>query len=362
MAIELKTRLVFIDTEVFRSKNYQFGEHTLQQLEEHLEHNRLHLLLPSITVNEIKHQIREKSNEAHSKLKNFQKDAMFLRNAPNLPCYHIFQKVSSDQIYHEAIERFEEFLRNSQVEIVSFEGVKLEDVFDKYFLSDAPFGSGKKKSEFPDAFALEAVMKTAERRQHELYIISNDGDLKKYVENKQHLHYLKTIEELLDLVVRTEEILIEPANIADQFITKNTENILNIITEEMRDSEFYALDNEGRDIEVTGVDIKSIKIENRKILNATRDEATYEIEFSARILAELTYEDFDSSPWDPEDREYVFVVRNSFSRMHDERYLCFVTIDFADGLPAKASVSEIAFESSGFDLNDIDGEVIESAY
>jgi hypothetical protein len=360
MTIELKTRLVFVDTEVFRSKNYQFGEHTLKQLEEHLEYNRLHLLLSSITVNEIKSQIRERSNDAHSKLKSFQKEAMFLRNAPDLPCYQIFQKVSVEHIYEQALGRFDSFLQNEQVEVVTFEGVKIEDVFERYFSSNAPFSSGKKKSEFPDAFAIEAVVKAAERRQHELYIISNDQDLKNFAAQYQNLHHLHTIEELLDLVVRTEEVLVEPAKIGDQFIAENIENIVSIISEKMRDSEFYADDNEGIDIEVTGVDIKYVKIESYKIMNATRDEATYEIEFSAQILAEFTFADYDSSPWDPEDREYVFVIQHSFAKIHDERYVCFLSIDFSDGLPANAAISEITFESSGFDLNDANGTIMKS--
>ncbi|RYY02152.1 MAG: hypothetical protein EOO53_14045 [Gammaproteobacteria bacterium] len=362
MTIELKTRLVFVDTEVFRSKNYQFGEHTLKQLEEHLEYNRLHLLLSSITVNEIKSQIRERSNDAHSKLKIFQRDAMFLRNAPDLPCYQIFQKVNVDQIYEQAVGRFNSFLDNEQVEIVTFEGVKIENIFEMYFLSNAPFGSGKKKSEFPDAFAIEAVVKAAERRQHELYIISNDQDLKNYAEQYKNLHHLHTIEELLDLVVRTEEVLVEPAKIGDQFIADNIEDMTSTITDKMRDSEFYADNSEGIDIEVTGIDIKSVKIESYKIINATRDEATYEIEFSAQILAEFTYSDYDGSPWDPEDREYVFVVQHSFARIHDERYVCFLSIDFTDGLPVNAAISEITFESSGFDLNDANGTIIKSQH
>jgi len=362
MNTELKTRLVFIDTEVFRSKNYQFGEHTLQKLEEHLKHDRLHLLLSSITVNEIKSQIRDLSNEAHIKLKKFQKEAMFLKNAPSLPCYQAFQKINYDQIYGEAITRFESFLNNENVEVVTFEGVKIAHVFDKYFSSSAPFGKGSKKSEFPDAFSIEAVVRAAERRQHELYVISKDGDLKKYTDKNERLHHLQTIEELLELVIRTEEILVEPAAIGDKFISENKADIAKLIIEEMQSSEFYPIDDEGAGYDVTRIDIKSVKIDGYKILSATRDNATYEIEFSAQILAELEYADYDSSPWDSEDKEYLYIVHRSFTRVHNEQYLCFVTIDFSDGLPINAEVSDIEFESSGFDLNDIDGDVIESKY
>ena len=362
MSAELKTRLVFIDTEVFRSKNFQFGEYTLGKLEEHLEYERLHLLLSIITVNEIKSQIRERSNDAYNKLKAFQKDAMFLRNAPDLPCYQAFQKVTSDQIYEKAIGRFESFLRNARVEVVSFDGVEIEEIFERYFSSEAPFGSGKKKSEFPDAFAIEAVAKAAEKRHHELYVISNDGDLKKYSEKKENLHHLETIEELLELVVHAEVLLAEPAKIGDQFIKEHADDIKLVITEEMQKSEFYSSGDEGLEFEVSDVKIKSVAIEGYKILSATRDEATYEVEFSAEISAELAYSDYENSPWDPEEHDYVFIVQRYFRRMHSENYICFLTINFHDGLARNAEIAEITFESSSFELNDIDGEVADADY
>lgn len=360
MSSELKTRLIFIDTEVFRSKNYQFGEHTLQKLEEHLALGRLHLLLSSVTVNEIKAQIRELSSDAHSKLKLFQKEGKFLRNAPDLPSFKVFEKVTTEQIYESAIARFESFLANEYVEVVSLAGVEIEGVFERYFSARAPFGSGNKKSEFPDAFSIEAVTKAAEDRGHDLYVISNDGDLKKYVQESQGMHHLQSIEDLLELVVRTEEILARPAEIGDKFISENLNSIEMLILERMETSEFYCPNDEGVSFDITRIEIKEVKIAGFKILDASRDEATYEIDFSAKILAGLEYADYENSPWDSEDKEYVYVVHHSFVRLQDERYKCFLTIDFADGLPANAEIYDIEFEFVGFELNDTDGEVVES--
>lgn len=360
MLAELKTRLIFIDTEVFRSKNYQFGEHTLQKLEEHLTLDRLHLLLSSITVNEIRGQIRELSNDVHSKLKQFQKDAKFLRNAPDLPCFKVFEKVTVEQIYGSAIARFESFLANKHVEVVSFEGVEIEGVFDRYFAARAPFGSGKKKSEFPDAFSIEAVSRAAERRQHELCVISNDGDLKNYVQDSMRMHHLPTIEDLLDLVVRTEEILVKPADIGDKFIKDNIKDIEAHIIEKMEASEFYCASEDGDPYDINRIEIRSVEIVKSKILSASRDGATYEIEFSAIINADLEYVDYGNSYWDSEEKEYYYVAHNSFKRRHNERYKCYIEIDYSDGLPANAEIYEIEFESAVLELNDIDGEVIET--
>lgn len=61
MSIELESRLVFIDTSVYESKNYQFTEHTLGNLCDFLESKKIHLLITQITINEIKAHLLSKS-------------------------------------------------------------------------------------------------------------------------------------------------------------------------------------------------------------------------------------------------------------------------------------------------------------
>jgi len=99
MSTELESRLVFIDTSAYESKNYQFSEHALGKLCEFLESERLHLLITQITINEIQAHLLEKSEESARAIKKTQKDAMFLRNTPELACHGIFEKVKEDNFF-----------------------------------------------------------------------------------------------------------------------------------------------------------------------------------------------------------------------------------------------------------------------
>lgn len=56
------------------------------------------------------------------------------------------------------IDEFEQFLIEVDAEIISIEDISPTRVFEKYFGAKPPF-SHKKKSEFPDAFSLEAILK-----------------------------------------------------------------------------------------------------------------------------------------------------------------------------------------------------------
>lgn len=67
--MELQTRLVFIDTCAYESKNFQFGQHALGRLQELVENEKIHLLITDVTRSEIEAHLHKKSDDAASKIK-----------------------------------------------------------------------------------------------------------------------------------------------------------------------------------------------------------------------------------------------------------------------------------------------------
>lgn len=82
--MELQTRLVFIDTNAFEKKNYQFGQHSLGRLQELIEDKKIHLLITDVTRKEVDIHLKRKSEEVAFLIKKIQKDAMFLRILPTV--------------------------------------------------------------------------------------------------------------------------------------------------------------------------------------------------------------------------------------------------------------------------------------
>jgi hypothetical protein len=358
MSTELESRLVFVDTSAYESKNYQFSEHALGKLCDFLESERLHLLITQITINEIKAHLLAKSEESARAIKKIQKDAMFLRNTPELACHGVFEKVKTDDIYKIALDKFEEFLDKSSAEIVDIKSVDASIVFDKYFKSEPPFGGANKKSEFPDAFVLEAISKVSKDRGHTLYVISDDNDMEKYANTLDNLIHLKRVDDFLDLVVRKEEELKEPVKFADTILEQLEPNLIKMAREVISSSEFYSDGANGLDDEIYQIDIESICINHKNIIAVTDECVEYEIDFEVTLKAHYSTADYDRSPWDPEDRIYMFVLRSDIVKRHTEIFSAYVCIEYMDSIRANADIAELNFTESAFELNEDNSEII----
>lgn len=349
--MELKSRLVFVDTSAYEQKNYQFGEYALGRLQELVEDNKLHLLITDVTKGEIKSHLKKLAEDSVSKIKSIQKDAMFLRNTPNLPCFGIFTKLTADEIFNIVDKKFVDLVEGGYVEEVSVSTVDPKIVFEKYFSRTAPFEKDSKKHEFPDAFALEAIRQIAEQRLQSIYIVSNDGDMKSYAESTENLLYLNSVDEIIDLVVRNDAELAQPAKFADSVFESIKENLMVQTETLLRGGEFYSDDINGWDDEIDSVEIESVEIIHKSLLNVTNEEAQYEIVFQCLIKAHYSIPDYDRSPWDGEDKSYVFVLKNIVTKSHCEKYSAYVTISYADGLKVNGEVDELDFVESRFELN-----------
>jgi len=69
-------------------------------------------------------------------------------------------------------------------------------VMERYFASKPPFGTGDKKHEFPDAFALMEIEEYAKQREIHVVAVSNDGGWLSFADQSPHIYCVRTIEEL----------------------------------------------------------------------------------------------------------------------------------------------------------------------
>lgn len=151
----LRSKLFFLDTQTYIAPNFQFDQSVLKTLQSHLEDDDCHLLITDINVREVRRHLRRKAEEAAAIIKRTQKEAMVLRNTPDLPWHGIFGQVTVEQIHSELEKKFDAFLDNPRVEVVPTNTVSIDAVFDAYFDERPPFATSGKKAEFPDAFVLQ---------------------------------------------------------------------------------------------------------------------------------------------------------------------------------------------------------------
>lgn len=327
--MELKSRLVFLDTNIYEGKNFQFLTHSLGGLKNLIDDGEVRLLITDVTKGEVVSHIKKKSLAAASEIKAIKKSAMILRNVPSIPAYGVFANISSDEISTAILESLETFLASDNVEYVSIDGVKPSYVFERYFSSLPPFAIGEKEKEFADAFVLKALDDLSAGRGHPVHVISNDKDMHKYAEEHPRLICSDSVDEFIDAVIKS--VSIEPAEFAAKALELVRGDFMNVIHECI-----HAIDTDfkvgGWDSELENVDVYDIELVKANLISVSDEECTYDLEFTFKADTIEVEKDYDRSPFDHEDDNYPFVLENVFERSFDGDVSLQITISYLDKL------------------------------
>ena len=351
---DLKTRLIYLDTNTYIAKNFQFGKYELDKLRSFIDSENLHLLITDVNISEVKSHIKRRAIEAVSAIQKAAKDAMILRNNETLPAYGIFSKINPDAIYNEIVESFEEFLKGDKVEIVSVSAANISDVFVDYFSENPPFDSENKKAEFPDAFVLSAISRVAAERHHKLYVVSSDGDFKRYCARHAHLISLERVEQLLDIIVRNSEELAVPAKFADTIYNDMRQDIEDQVRDMLRRGE-YSIEHPEFDIEE--VVVESVEFLERNIVDVSAESAIYEVKLKMSVVVDSSYIDYDNSPYDREDGRYLYIDNCSVKARYKYKPTIVVYLNFHDGIRDNAELGSIDVDEA-LNLLDDDCEIL----
>jgi hypothetical protein len=173
----LKALSVFVDSLVFIGKNYRYEHPSFVALKDAVSAGRANLLITDITIEEVKAHIDNDVGESSQALKKVRGATKILRNIATLSDSAIFNDIDRVSVGKELYNQFEQFLADASAVIISVSEADPRCVFDCYFKRSAPFGEGKKKSEFPDAFALSALNEWAESEQENVFVVSQDSDM-----------------------------------------------------------------------------------------------------------------------------------------------------------------------------------------
>jgi hypothetical protein len=195
----LKGKCVFLDTQVFRKALFGVCNPAFKKLSEICKDGDVRLVTTKITRQEIDAQIEEAGPDIK---KTLGKAASILAGL-GLPEPAI-QGTSAATITEAEIVVFLKdlvatFFRDCEVQDIEFPKGALHNVLDLYFGKRPPFGAGKKKAEFPDAFVLEALKSKAGRNGESIYVVSEDTDLVAACNGVAHLESVPSVAHFLNL-------------------------------------------------------------------------------------------------------------------------------------------------------------------
>jgi hypothetical protein len=186
---------VFLDTSILDGQQYNFGSTAFATFVPASTKRAVRLLLPAPTEEEITRHIRERSVEALSALDEARRKAPFLAKWRGMP-----QPAKSDwEVHIIATREWQSFLGQFSVVRLGYEGADLKRVMRWYDSTEAPFKSGRKRKEFPDAFAIDMLESYAEKENVYVAVVSADPDFKAACQRFKWLLYFPSLPRLTEL-------------------------------------------------------------------------------------------------------------------------------------------------------------------
>ena len=332
---------VTIDTNIFDAAKFDLcNTSTLKILANYVENGKIEVALSDIVVRESKRHIADQVEKICGIMRKARTDA--LKGASE----HLISTIglgdilriirNKDELIAKVEEMFDDFLRTINAEILGADLIDISLILDDYLGTKPPFESSeKKKSEFPDAFIAQQIRKRfSEKKQ--VAIVSNDkGFIKACGESKNHL-FFSSLGELYDAISKEDAAYDE--TIA---VIKELQLRISVAVKE------YIKDNEN--IDVQGLSYDKDGIESGYDYNEFYLHSISDVTFSvhsvdeisdnisivtlsckADISADCYYEDYANAPWDPEEKEYVFVDTIKMREEHKARFGCRIEIDRAE--------------------------------
>jgi hypothetical protein len=368
MEIKPPPRLVALDTQVFESQNFNYNSKVFRTLVELAQQEKIRLLLTSVTLHEIRAHITEGAvltstaieqaiNDLKKKRFKPQGNTKRVKISANSDLLKEFkEKVQDiapnfDQINQELLDKLEAFLQETDFKIIEVDRVSVVDIFENYFSGTPPFGEGKKKYEFPDAFALLALQKEAEDRNKIIYVVSGDSDWENFCSSRENLSLIGTLDELLETIIRETdsdevdecyELYSDKEDEIKEYI-QNKFSALNFSID-LSGTSLIEWGSEEIEVEVNSVDIIASSLVNIDDSDADQPSVVFELEAEVHYDAKVSYESLEYAIYDRED----------------DRYYGVETIDtvFTQSLKLNVEVTLTLFRDKDYSLCDADIEDI----
>lgn len=301
----LRALNVFVDSSIFIGKNYNYDNPSFTALKEAVVNERVNLLTTDVTLEEIKAHIHEDLGKASQALKKVRASVKILRNLPAFNETNIFEDIDQKSVCKELVEQLTQFLNESKVTTVPVAEADTKYVFDCYFKKAPPFGDGKKKSEFPDAFVLSTLSEWAESMQEDVFVVSQDSDMLAIEGQFPRLSAVSSLEEVLSKVTSYFD---ELAPTAQKLLGDNLEEIESQLGDAFNLLGFILADqdgdvNETRIIEIGEISAYLIALKHGEIGEPA--EAQFELTTTVEFEADVSYDDLETASYDSEDKVLI---------------------------------------------------------
>lgn len=305
MDAELPISLAFLDTSIYIASNYGFAGPLFSALKARITNKQARLGITKITISEVESNIRQGVIEAEQAIEKIKNKARILRNSKENHLASLFEPWDKELVIDELIKKFHDFLSEFSVETLGYEDAGIEKVFALYFNRKAPFGDGKKKDEFPDAFVMEILEGWGAAENSSVYLVSTDKDFANDENEFERLEHVASLADLLSKLSFKYEELAPLCALAYEYAR---EAIDSLIIDKFTNTGFYIEDQQGDVNEISDVAVDDYK---PRLLWVDYDKETgfihceFEVIAKINFVANLSYDDLATAAYDSEDKVLI---------------------------------------------------------
>jgi PIN domain len=166
---------VFLDTHFFDSNQLDFANKTFEVLRLNVAAGHIHVFSTGVTQREVERHVRERAAKAHERLQLLRKDSL-LRHVKQAPFDFLRGGPTDEDIEGVMLSQFTQCWKSLRTTTLPVNNVNVSALLDDYFEVRPPFGSGKKKAEFPDAIAVHTLRGWCRANGQMMHVVSGDPD------------------------------------------------------------------------------------------------------------------------------------------------------------------------------------------
>jgi PIN domain len=313
----LRTRHVFLDTEVYRAHEHDLSSGPFRVLGSLIEESRVTLHVTDITLEEAGRHIREQAAEIErNTIELSRKSERWSRRFPRAKAPKI-AKLDAEALASSANSGFK-WTIECEWKAQKHEALNCPPraIFERYFGRKPPFDQGKSK-EFPDAFVIEALANWCTKTGSRMYVVTADAAMQRAATESRVLIPVPNLQALLEIATEAETpeltASVEKLVDTDQF----RENIHKYIEEHIGWlGLIYSGDlAEGEILEA--VVAREPEIQKISVISASRDTIGVILSVTAPLEVTVEYEDRSGAMYDKEDDRW-YLTEQEVMEFEDE--------------------------------------------
>ena len=329
---------VTIDTNIFDAARFDLCDtSTLKILENYVKSGKIKVVLSDIVVRESKRHIADQVKKICGIMRKARAAALEGSTEHLITTIGLGEILrivkNKDELISKGEEMFDDFLRTINAEILGVDLIDVGLILGDYFETKPPFENGeKKKSEFPDAFIAQQIRKRFGETE-KVVIVSNDkGFIRACGESENH-RFFNSLGELYNAISKEDAAYDETMAVIKELQLR----ISAAVNEYIKDNE--NIDVHGLSYDKDGIEsgydynefylhsISDVTFSVHSVDEISDNISIVTLSCKADISADCYYEDYANAPWDPEEKEYVFVDTIQMREEHKARFGCRIEID-----------------------------------